>query len=125
MNHIDERLYDNRIDGYRYEDMPPDREAYRLDCALSMRRMASHSHIRGFRPLEAGLHLEIDPRRKEISGPGNLGQMPIERFWELLVQDCVQAYYAHPWAWDEIGFGGPAYPRPTCASKAACRSLGR
>ncbi|MDQ2679511.1 MAG: gluconate 2-dehydrogenase subunit 3 family protein, partial [Candidatus Eremiobacteraeota bacterium] len=21
------------------------------------------------------------------------------------------AYYAHPWAWDEIGFGGPAYPR--------------
>ena len=20
-------------------------------------------------------------------------------------------YYAHPWAWDEIGFGGPAYPR--------------
>ena len=21
------------------------------------------------------------------------------------------AYYAHPYAWDEIGFGGPAYPR--------------
>ena len=20
-------------------------------------------------------------------------------------------YYSHPWAWDEIGFGGPAYPR--------------
>ena len=29
----------------------------------------------------------------------------------LLVQDCVEGYYAHPWAWDEIGFGGPAYPR--------------
>ena len=29
----------------------------------------------------------------------------------LLVSDCVEAYYAHPWAWDEIGFGGPAYPR--------------
>ena len=29
----------------------------------------------------------------------------------LLVQDCVTAYYSHPWAWDEIGFGGPAYPR--------------
>ncbi|MDQ6943705.1 MAG: gluconate 2-dehydrogenase subunit 3 family protein, partial [Candidatus Eremiobacteraeota bacterium] len=25
--------------------------------------------------------------------------------------DCAEAYYAHPWAWDEIGFGGPAYPR--------------
>jgi hypothetical protein len=23
----------------------------------------------------------------------------------------VQAFYSHPWAWNEIGFGGPAYPR--------------
>ena len=37
--------------------------------------------------------------------------MPVERYWALLVQDCLEAYYAHPWAWDEIGFGGPAYPR--------------
>ena len=38
-------------------------------------------------------------------------QMNIERFWALLVSDVVAVYYAHPWAWDEIGFGGPAYPR--------------
>ena len=38
-------------------------------------------------------------------------KMAIHRYWALLVQDCVEAYYAHPWAWDEIGFGGPAYPR--------------
>ena len=24
---------------------------------------------------------------------------------------CSSAFYAHPWAWNEIGFGGPAYPR--------------
>ncbi len=29
----------------------------------------------------------------------------------MLVTDVVAVYYAHPWAWDEIGFGGPAYPR--------------
>jgi hypothetical protein len=23
----------------------------------------------------------------------------------------LAAFYAHPWAWNEIGFGGPAYPR--------------
>ena len=28
--HIDKRLYDDEHDGYRYESMPPDREAYRL-----------------------------------------------------------------------------------------------
>ena len=37
--------------------------------------------------------------------------MPVHRFWALLMEDCVTAYYSHPWAWDEIGFGGPAYPR--------------
>ena len=38
-------------------------------------------------------------------------RMPVSRYWLLLVQDVVGAYYAHPYAWDEIGFGGPAYPR--------------
>ena len=37
--------------------------------------------------------------------------MPVKHYWTLLVQDAVEAYYAHPYAWDEIGFGGPAYPR--------------
>ena len=27
---IDKRLYENRHDGYRFADMPPDREAFRL-----------------------------------------------------------------------------------------------
>src|SRR6185437_16780100 len=38
-------------------------------------------------------------------------QMSIGRFWLLLMQDAIEVYYSHPWAWDEIGFGGPAYPR--------------
>jgi hypothetical protein len=38
-------------------------------------------------------------------------EMNIERFWTMLVSDVVGVYYAHPWAWDEVGFGGPAYPR--------------
>ena len=38
-------------------------------------------------------------------------QMNIKRFWTMLVADCCSVYYAHPHAWDEIGFGGPAYPR--------------
>jgi hypothetical protein len=37
--------------------------------------------------------------------------MSVHRFWQLIMSDAIDAYYAHPWAWDEIGFGGPAYPR--------------
>jgi hypothetical protein len=38
-------------------------------------------------------------------------KMSIHRFWQLIMGDAIDAYYAHPWAWNEIGFGGPAYPR--------------
>jgi len=33
------------------------------------------------------------------------------RAWSVVMRYVVQAFYAHPWAWNEIGFGGPAYPR--------------
>jgi hypothetical protein len=32
-------------------------------------------------------------------------------FHNRLLHDVVAAYYAHPIAWNEIGFGGPASPR--------------
>jgi hypothetical protein len=32
-------------------------------------------------------------------------------FKKRLLHDVVSAYYAHPAAWSEIGFGGPASPR--------------
>ena len=27
------------------------------------------------------------------------------------MRDVLAAFYSHPWSWNEIGFGGPAYPR--------------
>jgi hypothetical protein len=38
--------------------------------------------------------------------------MSVDRFWKAIVlRQIAGVYYAHPFAWDEIGFGGPAYPR--------------
>jgi hypothetical protein len=40
------------------------------------------------------------------------GDMPCKLFFEhRVLPDIVHAYYAHPIAWSEIGFGGPASPR--------------
>ena len=36
---LDERLYKNSLNGFRYEDMPPDQEAYRL-AAKAIEEMA-------------------------------------------------------------------------------------
>lgn len=110
---LDERLYLNRIDGYRYEDMPPDQETYRL-AAQAFEAMAQERHVRSFHQLQV---LEQETILKSVHHAEPLAahdiwkRMNIERFWPMLVGDCCSAYYQHPWAWDEIGFGGPSYPR--------------
>ena len=35
----------------------------------------------------------------------------VSRAWSIVVRYVCEAFSAHPWAWNEIGFGGPAYPR--------------
>ncbi|XIE81710.1 gluconate 2-dehydrogenase subunit 3 family protein [Streptomyces sp. SBR177] len=37
--------------------------------------------------------------------------LPLAHVWELWLRHACGAYYSHPAAWDETGFGGPAYPR--------------
>jgi hypothetical protein len=110
---IDERLYTNSLNGFRYEDMPPDQDAYRLGIK-AIGEMALARFQRAFTDL-AVLHQELILNSLHDGKPDPLNaiwqQMPVHRFWALLMEDCVTAYYSHPWAWDEIGFGGPAYPR--------------
>ena len=110
---VDERLYKNRLDGYRYEGMPTDQEAYRLGMQ-AIEEIATTVHRRKFIeliPLEQDELLRTLHDGKPEGAHDIWKRMPVHRFWMLLVQDAAEAYYAHPYAWDEIGFGGPAYPR--------------
>jgi hypothetical protein len=110
---VDERLYTGRINGYRYGHMPPDGEAYRLGLQ-GIDAVARRLHDKPF--------VEVGPRAQDEvlktlhdghppAGEDIWGRVSVKHFWAMLVQDAVQVYYAHPYAWDEIGFGGPAYPR--------------
>jgi hypothetical protein len=110
---IDQRLHEGRIDGYRYAGMPPDGEAHRLGLQ-GIEAIAASLFGAPFTALTAtqqdtvllSLHDGRLPAGAEI-----WRQLPVDRYWLLLIKDVVAAYYAHPYAWDEIGFGGPAYPR--------------
>ena len=110
---IDERLFKNSLNGFRYEDMPPDREAYRLGLK-AIEEMAQEQFHEPF--VSLAVHRQelilksLHDGKPEPANP-IWHRMPVHRFWALLIGDCVTAYYSHPWAWDEIGFGGPAYPR--------------
>lgn len=110
---LDERLRLDRSVGYRFEDMPHDRDAYRLGMD-AINQEAQHRYGADFLSLP---HLQQDLVLKTIhDGEPKAAahiwkQMSVHRFWQLLMQDAIDAYYSHPWSWDEIGFGGPAYPR--------------
>jgi hypothetical protein len=113
MPRIDERLWSGRIDGYRYEDMPPDAEAHRLGLQ-AIEAIAQHLYDTSFInliPLEQDRVLKTIHDGEPPAAHAIWQRMSVQRYWMLLVQDCIEAYYAHPYAWDEVGFGGPAYPR--------------
>lgn len=110
---LDQRLYRNQGIGYRYESMPPDREAFRLgeqaiDAEAKQRFGGAFLDLP---QLQQELVLQAIHDKKPTAAPSIWKQMSVARFWQLLMQDAIEAYYSHPWAWDEIGFGGPAYPR--------------
>lgn len=113
VNYIDERLYSRRIDGYRFEDMPPDHEAHRLGLQ-AIEAIAQHLYQRSFVQLGQREQDSVLQTIHDGNPPAAhviWKKMSVMRFWMLLMQDAVDAYYAHPYAWDEIGFGGPSYPR--------------
>lgn len=110
---LDERLYRNRGIGYRYENMPQDREAYRVgEQAINEEAQARFAGLFIDLPHhQQDLVLHAIHDKKPQAAASIWSRMSIARFWQLLMQDALEGYYSHPWAWDEIGFGGPAYPR--------------
>jgi hypothetical protein len=113
VNYIDDRLYNRRIDGYRFENMPDDHEAHQLGLQ-AIEVIAHHLFQRSFvqlEPQEQDQVLQTIHDANPPAGEDIWKRMSVMHFWMLLMQDVIEAYYAHPYAWDEVGFGGPAYPR--------------
>jgi hypothetical protein len=113
VNFVDQKLYNRQMPGYRFADMPDDQEAYKLGFQ-GIEAIAEHLYGTSFVALEplgqdrilTTLHDANPPAGQEF-----WKRLSIRHFWMLLVEHAAEAYYAHPYAWNEIGYGGPAYPR--------------
>ena len=108
---IDESVYVGEGLGYRYENMPEDRQVYRMG-------------LQGFdqtaRLLFGVAFIDLDGARQNNvmrqvaagSPPGDIWErLPAGLFFQRLMTDVITNYYAHPAAWAEIGFNGPSSPR--------------
>jgi gluconate 2-dehydrogenase subunit 3-like protein len=109
---IDDMLHRNAGPGYRYADMPPMRDAWRQGLA-AIAAEAGNLHGKSFEQLSPAEqdallrdveHNRVDSRYWRDLPAGGF-------FKHHLLKEVVGIYYAHPAAWSEIGFGGPASPR--------------
>ena len=106
---VDSRLAAGETDGWRYADMPEDGQAWRdtlayLDGDAYQRYGTSFADVREAEQA-ALVHAIQDLKSADWHG------LPAARVWSLWTRYACTAFYAHPSAWSEIGFPGPAYPR--------------
>ena len=104
LNFVDEKLAKGSRDGYRYFVLPDDDELWRLVArGLEAARFAAAS-------LDEQRQFVDDFAQAKLHGEP-WSELNVAFAWEIVHRDILTAFYSHPWAWNEIGFGGPAYPR--------------
>lgn len=109
---IDAKLADGQLDGYQYADMPDDRDTWRLVLAGLDHTAATGYQVAGFSACATGRREAIVgqfAKGRLVGGPWE--RLNVSRAWSVVMRMVLAAFYSHPWAWNEIGFGGPAYPR--------------
>jgi Gluconate 2-dehydrogenase subunit 3 len=106
---VEARLAAGETDGWRYGDMPEDRQAWtdtlgyldqdsRARCGLAFAEAPEKDQLELIQAVQ-------DRQSDDWHG------LNAARVWSLWTRYACTALYAHPLAWNEIGFSGPAYPR--------------
>ncbi len=109
---VDSKMHERRHDGYRHAELPEQGEAWRRGLA-ALDEAARRDHGADFAALTGEQQDELLRRteRGQLRAEA-LGDMPPHSFFKhRVIPDVTSAYYSHPAAWSEIGFGGPASPR--------------
>jgi gluconate 2-dehydrogenase gamma chain len=105
---VDRRLAEGLADGWRYDALPPDREAYRLGLG-GIQQIAQSLFQIDFEQLSAEQQNMVIQALASGTPPGAIWQtMPPDRFFEEMLAELTEIYYAHPWAQEEIGYTGYA-----------------
>lgn len=109
---IDERLATGETDGWHYDEMPEDADAWRQSLAwLDEDAKAAHSG-RGYAGLVRTEQAELLQAVQDRSENGEKWHdWQAKHVWSLWTRYATTAFYSHPWAWNEMGYPGPAYPR--------------
>ena len=105
---IDKRIAKGTSDGWRYDAMPPDGDAYKMGLS-GIDETARLLFSESFQRLPADKQDDILGRIQRGEAPGEVWEkiLPI-RFFEELLTEAAHNYYSHPLAQEEIGYVGMA-----------------
>jgi Gluconate 2-dehydrogenase subunit 3 len=111
MELIDEKMAKGLLDGFHFEDMPDDRVTWH-QVLSGLDETSKERSGESFSECDAQLAHSIvnDFAHGRLEGEDWKG-INVVRAWAVCTRGIFAAFYSHPWAWNEIGFGGPAYPR--------------
>ncbi len=109
LNYIDEKLFEGKRDGWQYHDLADDDEVWRR-VARGLDDEAKMFDSFAAAPMEAQTGIVDRFAKAQLHG-GVWDTLNTARAFSVVMRYVAQAFYSHPWAWNEIGFGGPAYPR--------------
>jgi hypothetical protein len=111
LSYIDEKLHRGKRDGWQYFDLPDDDEVWRR-VARGLDDEARSGSAGAFAAAPLDVQVEIVSRfaKADLHG-GVWDTLNVAHAFKVVMRYVAQAFYSHPWAWNEIGFGGPAYPR--------------
>ncbi len=105
---IDERLANGTTNGWRYNDLPNDGDAYRL-FLTGIDQTAEALFDQSFDSITAEQRdaVLLAVQQGEATGPA-WQQLPADRFFEELLAEVTEVYYSHPLAQQQIGYTGMA-----------------
>ncbi|MBC8152408.1 MAG: gluconate 2-dehydrogenase subunit 3 family protein [Bacteroidetes bacterium] len=106
---IDQRLTDGTTDGWRYDAMPADGDAFRLGLQ-GIDETAQTTYNQSFLSLTDAEQDDVLLRiQRNDAGLSRVWQqLPADRFFEELLAEVTGIYYAHPLGQEEIGYAGMA-----------------
>jgi hypothetical protein len=112
INYIDEKYAKGDLDGFQFADMPDDRDAWRLVARGLDEQAVERGGAASFAAADTAVKLAIvnDFAGGDLQG-GAWDELSVTHAFGLVMRVVLSCFYSHPWAWNEIGFGGPAYPR--------------
>jgi gluconate 2-dehydrogenase subunit 3-like protein len=111
LNMIDAKLFAGELDGFVFDGMPDDRETWRL-VARGLDAAARQHGARGFVLAAPDTQTAIIDAFHKGELHGEVwDELSPSNAWSVVMRAVLSAFYSHPWAWNEIGYGGPAYPR--------------